>query len=71
MAWARAIGMMRQVGVADIKPEIAEQAATFWPASRPDSDTPSVPTKCRDTKRQAGSRSWSDDALNIMYVDTS
>ena len=43
--WANAIGMMKQVGVADIKPEIAEQAATYLASVfGPDSDTPSVPT---------------------------
>ena len=37
---------MRQVGVADIKPEIAEQAATYLASVfGPDSDTPAVPTQ--------------------------
>ena len=39
--WASAIGVMRQVGVADIKPEIAEQAATYLASVfGPDSEHP-------------------------------
>jgi len=69
--WANAIAMMRQVGVADIKPEIAEQAATYLASVfGPDSDTPPVPTQMPGYQAvKQDHDSWSDDALNIMYVD--
>jgi len=69
--WASAIGIMRQVGVADIKPEIAEQAATYLASVfGPDSDTPSTPTQLPGYQAvRRDHDSWSDDALNIVYVD--
>jgi virginiamycin B lyase len=69
--WANAIGVMRQVGVADIKPEIAEQAATYLASVfGPDSDTPAVPTQLPGYQAvKQDHASWSDDALNIVYVD--
>jgi len=69
--WASAIGVMRVVGVADIKPEIAEQAATYLASVfGPDSETPPSPMQLPEYKSvRQDHESWSDDALNIMYVD--
>jgi len=69
--WASAIGVMRVVGVADIKPEIAEQAATYLSSVfGPDSETPPTPMQMPEYKSvRLDHESWSDDALNIMYVD--
>jgi len=71
MAGHTRLALMRQVGVADIKPEIAEQAATYLASVfGPDSDTPSVPTQMPGYQAvKQDHESWSDDALNIMYVD--
>jgi len=69
--WASAIGVMREVGVADINPEVAEEAATYLSTVfGPDSDTPSSPAQLPGYQavRQDHNR-WSDDALNIEYVD--
>jgi hypothetical protein len=62
---------MRVVGVADIKPEIAEQAATYLASVfGPDSETPASPTQVPEYKSvRQDHENWSDDALNIMYVD--
>jgi len=70
-AWASAIGAMRAVGVADIKPEIAEQAATYLATVfGPDSDTPPSPMELPEYKSvRQDHESWSDDALNVTYVD--
>ena len=69
--WASAIGVMREVGVADIKPDVAEQAATYLSSVfGPDSDTPSSPAQLPGYQAvRQDHNSWSDDALNIMYVD--
>jgi NAD(P)-dependent dehydrogenase (short-subunit alcohol dehydrogenase family) len=69
--WIGAIGVMRTVGVADINPDIAEQAATYLASVfGPDSDTPSSPAQLPDFKSVMQDHdSWSDDALNIEYVD--
>src|ERR1700730_2956245 len=49
--WSGAIGVMRTVGVADINPDIAEQAATYLASVfGPDSDTPSSPAQLPDFK---------------------
>ncbi len=69
--WTNAIGVMREVGVADIKPEIADSAATYLASVfGPDSDTPPSPAQLagyQDVRQ--GHERWSDDALNIIYVD--
>jgi virginiamycin B lyase len=69
--WIGAIGVMRTVGVADINPKIAEQAATYLASVfGPDSDTPSSPALLPDFKSVMQDHdSWSEDALNIEYVD--
>jgi virginiamycin B lyase len=69
--WANAIGAMRQVGVANINPEIAEQAATYLASVfGPDSDTPPSPMQVPGYQAVRQDHNlWSDDALNIMYVD--
>ena len=69
--WLAAIDVMRQVGAADIRPEVADQVAGYLEAVYgPDSSTPQSPAqlaKYQDVKQERDY--FSDDALNIVYVD--
>jgi virginiamycin B lyase len=69
--WANAIGVMRAVGVYDPTPEMVDQAATYLSSVfGPDSDTPQSPSQLpgyQEVKREH--EYWSDDSLNIEYVD--
>jgi virginiamycin B lyase len=69
--WLNAIGVMQSVGVANINPEIAEQTATYLASVFGlDSDTPSSPAQLPEYQAvMQNHESWSDDALNIVYVD--
>jgi virginiamycin B lyase len=69
--WLNAIGVMRVVGVADIDPKMADEAATYLASVfGPDSNTPASPDQLPDFKSVLRDHdSWSDDALNIEYVD--
>ena len=70
--WVNAIDVMKSVGVyPDLKPEIADQAATYLSSVfGPDSDTPQSPSQLpgyQEVKREH--EYWSDDSLDIEYVD--
>lgn len=68
--WLEAIEHMRQVGVADIKPDVASQASEYLAAVfGPDADTP-APSKLPQYEKVKQEHDYfSDDALKIVYVD--
>jgi virginiamycin B lyase len=69
--WLEAIEHMRQVGVANIDPEVAGQVAEYLnTVFGPDSDTPASPARLPQyqTVKQEPDY-FSDDALSIVYVD--
>ena len=71
MTVVEAIDFMRQVGVANIKPEVADHAATYLASALgPDSTTPASPAQLPTSQevKQDGPY-FSDDALGIEYVD--
>lgn len=69
--WLEAIDFMRQVGVADIKPEIANQVADYLNGVLgPDSDTPKSPAQLPLYQNVKQERDYfPDEALNLVYVD--
>jgi virginiamycin B lyase len=69
--WKGAIEVMRQLGVARIKPEVEDQVSQYLAvAFGSDSATPSSPTQLPDYQKVKQERDYfSDAALNIVYVD--
>jgi virginiamycin B lyase len=69
--WLDAIEHMRQVGVADIKPEVATQVSEYLSSVfGPDADTPASPALLPQYQKVKQEHDYfSDDALNIVYVD--
>jgi virginiamycin B lyase len=69
--WKGAIDVMRQLGVARIKPEVEDQVSQYLAvAFGPDSATPPSPTQLPDYQKVKQEHDYfSDDALNIVYVD--
>ena len=69
--WLEAIEHMRQVGVAEIKPEIGEQAAEYLGnVFGPDASTPASPALLPQYQKVKQEHDYfSDDSLNIVYVD--
>jgi virginiamycin B lyase len=69
--WLEAIEHMRQVGVADIKPDIAAQASEYLGTIfGPDAETPASPSLLPQYRKVKQEHDYfSDDALNIVYVD--
>jgi len=67
-AWLEAIEHMRQVGVANIKPAVADQVADylkkFWSGFRSAEIAGAI---AAISESQAGARLLTDDALNIVY----
>jgi virginiamycin B lyase len=68
--WLEAIEHMRQVGVADIKPDVAAQVSEYLGAVfGPDADTPAPSQLPQYQKVKQEHDYFSDDALNLVYVD--
>lgn len=69
--WKAAIDVMRQLGVARIKPEVADQVSKYLAvAFGPDSATPASPAQLPAYQKVKEERDYfSDEALNIVYVD--
>lgn len=69
--WYEAIEHMRQVGVANIKPEVADQATAYLAAVfGPDADTPQSPAQLPQYQKVKQEHDYfADDSLNIQYVD--
>ncbi len=69
--WYQAIEHMRQVGVADIKPAVADEVTDYLATVfGPDAETPSSPSQLPDYQKVKQEHDYfSDDALNIVYVD--
>ncbi len=69
--WLEAIEHMRQVGVANIKPDVADQVAEYLDKIfGPDSEVPKSPAQLPQYQKVKQERDYfSDDALNIVYVD--
>jgi streptogramin lyase len=66
--WLDAIDTMRRVGVATINPAVANEVAGYLAAVLgPDSPTPQSPASLPAWKQLQ--MQWSDEALNIVYVD--
>jgi virginiamycin B lyase len=70
-AWLGAIEHMRQVGVADIAPKVAAQVSEYLgTVFGPDTETPSSPAQLPQYQKVKQEHDYfSDDALNIVYVD--
>jgi len=66
-----AIEHMRQVGVANIKPDVADQVADYLEkVFGPDSEVPRSPAQLPQYQKVKQERDYfTDDALNIVYVD--
>lgn len=68
--WRDAIEHMRQVGVADIKPAVADQVTEYMGnVFGPDSETPAPDQLPQYQKVKQEHDYFADDALNIVYVD--
>jgi virginiamycin B lyase len=69
--WYQAIEHMRQVGVADIKPAVADEVTEYLASVfGPDADAPTSPSQLPDYQKVKQEHDYfSDDALNIVYVD--
>ncbi len=69
--WLEAIDHMQQVGVADIRPDVKGQVAEYLNAVLgPDSDTPASPAQLPQYQKVKQEHDYfTDDALNIVYVD--
>jgi virginiamycin B lyase len=70
-AWLEAIEHMRQVGVANIKPAVADEVAEYLEkVFGPDSEVPRSPAQLPQYQKVRQERDYfTDDALNIVYVD--
>jgi virginiamycin B lyase len=69
--WKDEIDVMRMTGVARIKPDVTNEVAQYLAAAfGPDSTTPDSPAQLPGYQAvKQDHNSFSDDALNIMYVD--
>jgi virginiamycin B lyase len=69
--WLEAIDHMRQVGVAEIKPEVAAQVSEYLSTVfGPDAETPSSPAQLPQYQKVKQEHDYfADDALNLVYVD--
>jgi virginiamycin B lyase len=69
--WLEAIEHMRQVGVADIKPDVAAQVSEYLgTVFGPDAETPASPAQLPQYQMVKQQHDYfADDALNIVYVD--
>lgn len=69
--WLGAIDHMRQVGVVDTKPDVADQVADYLDkVFGPDSETPKSPAQLPQYQKvKQESDYFADEALNIVYVD--
>lgn len=69
--WLQAIGVMRELQVANIKPAVADVVAGYLSTVLgPDSSTPQSPAQLPEYQKVKMEHDyWSDDSLNIMYVD--
>jgi virginiamycin B lyase len=69
--WLEAIDHMRQVGVADIKPDVAAQVSEYLEkVFGPDAETPASPALLPQYQKVKQEHDYfSDNALNLLYVD--
>ena len=69
--WLEAIEHMRQVGVADIKPDVADQVSEYLSTVfGPDAETPASPALLPQYQKVKQEHDYfADDALNLVYVD--
>jgi virginiamycin B lyase len=69
--WLEAIDHMRQVGVADIKPDVAAQVSEYLEkVFGLDAETPASPALLPQYQKVKQEHDYfSDDALNLVYVD--
>jgi len=69
--WLEAIEHMRQVGVAEITPSVATQVSDYLgTVFGPDAETPASPAQLPQYQKVKEEHDYfSDDALNIVYVD--
>ena len=69
--WKDEIEVMRQTGVARIRPEVRDEVAAYLAAAfGPDSATPESPTELPAYQKVKQERDYfSDEALDIVYVD--
>ncbi len=69
--WLGAIDHMRQVGVAEITPNVAAQVSEYLgTVFGPDAETPPSPAQLPQYQKVKQEHDYfSDDALNIVYVD--
>ena len=70
-AWLAAIERMRQVGVADIKPDVTSEVAEYLDkVFGPDTTVPESPAQLPQYQKVKQERDYfTDEALNIVYVD--
>jgi len=69
--WVQAIGMMTKLGVANIRPDVADKVAGYLAAVfGPDAATPQSPAQLPGWEKvKVEHDSFSDEAMNIVYVD--
>jgi hypothetical protein len=69
--WKDEIDVMRQTGVARIRPEVRDEVATYLAAAfGPDSATPESPSELPAYQKVKQERDYfPDEALDIVYVD--
>jgi virginiamycin B lyase len=69
--WKDEIEVMRQTGVARVRPELRDEVAAYLAAAfGPESATPESPNELPAYQKVKQERDYfSDDALNIVYVD--
>ena len=69
--WKDEIEVMRQTGVARVRPELRDEVAAYLAAAfGPDSATPDSPAELPAYQKVKQDRNYfSDEALNIVYVD--
>ena len=69
--WIAAIDVMRKMDVANVRPAVADQVAEYLATVLgPDSDTPQSPAQLPGYQKVKQERDYfSDEALNIVYVD--
>ena len=69
--WKDEIEVMRQIGVARIRPEVRDEVASYLAATfGPDSVTPKSPAELPAYQKVKQDHDYfSDEALDIVYVD--
>src|ERR1700693_5918701 len=69
--WLEAIEHMRQVGVADIKPDVSAEVTEYLgTVFGPDAETPASPAQLPQYQKVKQEHDYfADDALNLVYVD--